>query len=785
VDEETAADVPVLRLGEVFGVLRRHLWLIAALGVLSAALTYWLVSRERPFYTATALIRLIDASQAMTQGVVDAQARGTMARTDPISSEMVVLSGRAVAGAVVDSLGLRLFDAGEQAPARWATAARVTLPADRSLTLPLRFGARSVTVDTGRSARTASYGDTVQLPTVRFVVPRRPSADKAELAIVSRDVAIDVVRAGLSPIARQGTSAIDVSYTSTRRQLAVDIVNRFITEYKALSASTERQQERQRVQFLAQQLAESEMALRSAQSELADFRSQQQVHRSSERFAAEQQTLAQIEMRAREHDSDQRTYQALLAELDKPGGSATALRSLAVDSNIAASPEVDRLFGELTALEATRDSLVATGKLPTYPLVKQFGERITGAESRLREAVRSQVTVLQSRVGELQEMHANSAAQMEKLSQAEGEEARLEQRAASVQQLWERLREEYQLARVALAVDVGKVQIIDVATRATANTTSRIPKLALGLAAGLLFGIGIAFARERMNTSIRRRTDIERVLRVPGLAVIPQMRVRRRWRMPLLGSASGNGQGAHTGNGVHARTNGSANGQSVIDNVTKGSSQAEVFRSLRTRLLLSHGSRALRVLVVTSAHAEDGKTTTTSNLAVAFAQQGFRVVIVDGDLRRPAIHTLFDVPREPGFADALMEGVTVDEAVHMSAISRLYVMPRGDASADAPDQLKGDRLTRVFSSLAKRFDLVLVDSPPLQAVPDAAILAAHADGVILVLRAGHTGRDVAQQAVDQLVDVGATVVGAVLNDPDAQASKYPDYSSRYSSGYAT
>ena len=238
---------------------------------------------------------------------------------------------------------------------------------------------------------------------------------------------------------------------------------------------------------------------------------------------------------------------------------------------------------------------------------------------------------------------------------------------------------------------------------------------------------------------------------------------------------------------MHARGNGNGNGasnvQSVIDNVTKGASQAEVFRSLRTRLALSHGSRALRVLVVTSAHGEDGKTTTASNLALSFAQQGFRVVLVDGDLRRPSIHTLFAVPSDPGFADALKDSVTVDEAVRMTAISRLYVMPAGDTRADTPDLLKGDRLTRVFSSLAKRFDLVLVDSPPLQAVPDAAVLAAHADGVILVLRAGHTQRVAAQQAVDQLVDVGASVVGAVLNDPDAQTSKYPDYSSKYS--YAT
>jgi capsular exopolysaccharide synthesis family protein len=381
-------------------------------------------------------------------------------------------------------------------------------------------------------------------------------------------------------------------------------------------------------------------------------------------------------------------------------------------------------------------------------------------------------------------MHANSAAQMEKLSKAEAEEARTEQRVTSVQQQWERLREDYQSARMMLVVDAGTVQIIDAATRARTSLTSILPKLALGLAAGLLLGVGLAFAREQMNTSIRRRSDIERVLRVPGLAVIPQLRVRRRWRIPLLSSANGNGGTTHRStNGVHAQSNGTSNGQSVIDNVTKGASQAEVFRSLRTRLVLSHGSRSLRVLVVTSAHGADGKTTTASNLAVAFAQQGFRVGLVDGDLRRPAIHTLFGVQSEPGLAEALMESVMVDEAVHMTTISRLYVMPSGHTRADTPDLLKGDRLTRVFSSLAKRFDVVLVDSPPLQAVPDAAILAAHADGVILVLRAGHTERLAAQQAVDQLVDVGASVVGAVLNDPDARTSKYPDYSNNYS--YAT
>ena len=468
--EELAPEAPMLRVGELFAVLRRHFLLIALIGASSAGLTYFVVSRERPVYKATALIRLLDASQQATQSVSDAQ-RGSAARSEPIMSELVVLSGRAVAGAVVDTLGLRLFDAADQGPARWASDVRVTLPADARLTLPVSFAERTLTVGSGAAAVSVPYGAPVQLHGVRFVVERRPPLEKTELTIVPRDVAIDYVRAGLSPRVREGTSAIDVSYSSTRRQLAIDVVNRIIAEYKALSTSTERQQERQRVEFLAQQLAESEEALRSAQSELSDFRGEQQVHRSSEKFAAEQQTLAQIEMRTRENDSDQRTYQSLLAQMDKPGGSASALRSLAADSNVAASPVVNGMFTELTALERTRDSLVATGKLPTYPLVIQFEERIAAAEGRLREAVRTQVTMLQGRVGELQEMRANSALEMERLSVAEAQESRLDQRATSVQQLWERLREEYQLARMMQAVDGGKVQIIDLATRATRSSS--------------------------------------------------------------------------------------------------------------------------------------------------------------------------------------------------------------------------------------------------------------------------------------------------------------------------
>ncbi|MEW5917045.1 MAG: polysaccharide biosynthesis tyrosine autokinase [Gemmatimonadota bacterium] len=770
---------PVLRLGEVLGVIRRHVWLIALMTVAFASVAYVVVSRERPIYRANALIRLLDPQQ-VTQGVTETPR--SAAKADPIMSEIVVLTGRAVAGAVVDSLGLRLYDLAEQGQPSWAQAMRADAPAQESRALQVTFSDQLVVASDGKGRARAAYGSPLTLNGVHFTVRQKPVVASADLVVMPRDAAIDMVISGLSARPREGTNALDVSFASAQSRTAIDVVNRVVIEYRTLSASNERQQDRQRLVFLREQLVEYERSLRAAEAEVAAFRSRHQVYRSEERFAAEQEAMLQVEMKRREYESDQRTYQSLLEQLDKPSSGAAALRSLAAATDVAASPVVTKMFTELTALETTRDSLIAAGKLPAHMLVKQIEERIAASERRLADAVRSQVATLGGRVGELQQMLGNSAAEMSKLSAVETEETRLDRSVTSIQQLYERLREEYQLARMMEAVDVSKVQIVDLATRAIPESSPKLLKLMLGAGTGLMLALAIAFLREHMNTSIRRRADIERLLRVPGLAVIPQMRERRRWRLRrMLGSGNGKRPIRPLGvNGAQRRSDTAT----LFDSLsTSGASQSEVFRSLRARLLLSQSSRTLRTVVVTSAHGEDGKTTTTANLAVAFAQQGFRVVVVDGDMRRPRLHELFDVPSVPGFADTLADLATVDEALTETAIARLHVMPSGTTNAESPDLLKTENLTRVFGSLGKRFDVVLVDSPPLEAVPDAAILAAHADGAIVVLRAGSTERAAARQAVEQLSDVGAAVVGAVLNDPDAEAAKYPDYSSAYN--YAT
>jgi capsular exopolysaccharide synthesis family protein len=393
---------------------------------------------------------------------------------------------------------------------------------------------------------------------------------------------------------------------------------------------------------------------------------------------------------------------------------------------------------------------------------------INSTQAGLLSAVRSNLDALDARISSLDALRTRNSAEMQKLPAVQAVEARLLQRVETARKMADQLREEYQRARISEAVEVGQVEIVDFATQPDIPVgRGALFRILTGLIIGLILGGGAAVLVERLNTTIRRRDDVESMLHVPGLAVIPQI-ATSNGKLGLLG------RGLKLP-GMTTRRDRSGN-DSLVTVTDFGSVGAEAYRTLRTNLIFSQAIQTLRTIVITSPSPKDGKTTTAANLAVTFAQQGMRVLIIDCDMRKARLHNMFGLPREPGFSQLLARQATVEQVVQQTSIENLSLISAGLLPAN-PSELLGSAIARTtIESLAAQYDIVILDTPPVHVAADSLILGSMANGVLLVLRAGYSEREAAQEALQRLLNVGAHVVGAVLNDPD---HKVPEYGSYY------
>jgi capsular exopolysaccharide synthesis family protein len=247
----------------------------------------------------------------------------------------------------------------------------------------------------------------------------------------------------------------------------------------------------------------------------------------------------------------------------------------------------------------------------------------------------------------------------------------------------------------------------------------------------------------------------------------------------MLGPANGraNGNGRH-GRFVHAGENGNGKRQFrrtaerlvTLDGTPSPGSEA--YRMLQTNLAFSPLTGTRRIFVVASAMQGEGKTLTAANVAVSFAVDGMRVLLIDGDMRHARQHRLFELQRAPGLTDILAGRVTTAEAIQATGVEQLFVLPSGTREPRPGEVVKSARMQGLLDEVAKSFDVVIIDTPPVMAVADALILGALADGVLFVVRAGITSRELLRDAVQQLETVGAHVIGTVLNDPAGEATTY-------------
>jgi capsular exopolysaccharide synthesis family protein len=750
---------------EYIAIVRRQLWIVLAILAVCLGATSYFVLSAPPRYMANAVVRLADARRAMTgngEGGAYEQVLGR--ETDVLLSQVQVLQSRRIATDAVDREGLRLVPVkNNDYPAEIEQVS--VSDSVRADTLRLAFGPTDATLRMGGQTATAPYGQPVSAAGISLVVTRRPEVETATFDVVSRTRAVNDLLANFKAQPRPKTDIIDLQFTSNQPEYSQRVANAMALTFQGQNTSGAQQASRRRRIFLEEQMKQTDAMLQSAMTQQSAYRSGLQVFSSKEKATAQQAGIVDLDMRRADLDAQRRTFKSLLSQAQR--GNGDGLQALVSAPGIAANPVIQQLYAQLTNYQQRRDSLATSGAADTNPDMIAVNTLIARTSSGLIAAVRNQVNALDAQIDALDNLKTRSTAEIASAPRAETEEARLTQQVAAVQKMADQLQEDHQKAKMSEAVEAGQVEIVDLAeVPSDPIATGRTRKLALGFILGLLLGVGAAIVIDGMNTSIRRRDDLERILQVPGLAVIPKFissQSAGKMARALPGKRNGSGK----------KPTQRAEGLVTVHDAR--SSSAEAYRTLRTNLIFSQAVQTLRTLVVTSPAPSEGKTTTAANLAVSFAQQGMRVLIIDCDLRRSRLHKMFGIPREPGVTELVLGQVDQDAVTRETSVPGLYVLPSGQLPPNPSELLGGERMRKTLAALSEAFDLIVLDTPPLLAASDAAILSTIADGVVLVVRAGVTEAEAGQQAMQQLQSVGARVVGAVLNDPDSKLQQYGGY----------
>jgi succinoglycan biosynthesis transport protein ExoP len=555
------------------------------------------------------------------------------------------------------------------------------------------------------------------------------------------------------------TDIIRISYTSLNPKLSADIVNQVISDYMQRSYQVRFESSRRVSDFLSGTLEGLKQEVETSQEQLMDM----------------QRRLGILGF-----DPNRNQINNSLDDLSRAVGAAKLTRIIAearyrvvsgmdpntIEGTIELTPGTAP--GELTQLRAQLAGAKANYALmestlgPNHPQAKalkaQIDELVKEIDSEQnRLLIQAKQTYVVARANEDQTTAALEAQKAEayKLRDQLVEYTLRQREFEANRTLYDSLEQRLRTASVQSGLESLEIDIVDRALP-PANPVLRPQSTVImtALAFSLLAGIVIAFLMESLDTGLRSIAEIESITELPSLAIIPRAR-----RSSV----------DHAGTLTTAQRN--------IGILTQPKSQfAESFRSLRTSLLLSTAGHPPKFIVLTSATPSEGKTTAASNLAAILAQRDTRVLLIDGDLRRPNIHHRFGLNGKIGLTTVLTGATKLEETVQsVPEIPNLDILPSGPVPPFPTEMLSSGAMDAILRRCGELYDYVVIDSPPILSVTDGVILARQADAVVLVVRHGKSSKHVVRRARDILLRSGAGITGIVLNAVDLNSPEYYGY----------
>jgi exopolysaccharide transport family protein len=578
------------------------------------------------------------------------------------------------------------------------------------------------------------------------------------------------------------TRIIEIHYRSTDPTLAANVVNALAATYVEQNFKTKFESTMQASDWLSKQLVDLQMKVETSQEKLVRYQKEHEIFGIDEKQNIITQKLDELNKELTAAESDRMEKEAVyrMTQTGDPDAVASAVASapVATLAGTGSSPLLDKLHQQQADLKIQIAEL-STQLGPAYPKVAQLNNQLKEIERQVqgetRKAVdhlRGQYETALQRESMLREALEKQKQEANRLNENAIDYTLLKRDVDSNRQLYEGLLEKLKQAGVTAGLRSNNFRIVDAARPPNGPVEPNIPRnLLFALVLGITSGVGLAFLLEGMDNTVRTTEQAQMISALPSLGMIP------------LGSKSRN-----NGNGTNRLALTSS--REVVELVTQvrpQSQMAESYRALRTSLLLSSLGAPPKVIMVTSARPQEGKTTTAINSAIVLAQKGVRVLLVDADLRRPSVHKTLGMGPRSGLSNVLTGNATLEQAIAPSPIlPNLFVLAAGSPPPNPAELLASSNMKDVLNELRQQFDHVVIDTPPTLSVTDAVVLSPRVDAIILVIRSGQTTKQALRRARDILMQVNAHVTGVLLNAVDLTSPDYYyyyEYQGKYSQYY--